>query len=81
MKKILIGIALILAAGSTQAALESNAKDKSPYVEDGRLESSRMSGIVDWVITDKKTGCQYMVISGGSNQIQLLGCFDEYKTK
>lgn len=76
MKKMLIGVALMLAACTAQAISYSQPLDESPYVERDRFETVRMSGFVDQIITDKKSGCQYMWVSG---HMVMLGCFEEYK--
>lgn len=51
--------------------------DENKYVEIGRFETTKMSGTIDSIVTDTKTGCQYMVIFQSS--ITILGCWDEYK--
>lgn len=78
MKKILCGLALMFVAMSAQAVTFSQPLDKNDYVERDRFETVRTSGFVDFIITDKKTGCQFMWISG---QLEALGCFDDYKDK
>lgn len=69
----------LLIFSSSVFAKESNPKQNNPYVETGRIEYVGMTGAVDVIITDKKTGCQYMTFFGYSAESVLLGCFDEYK--
>lgn len=58
------------------AESDSEPRGKSEFIKKGCFEYSGMSGIIDWVITDKETGCQYLVIQ---NETTPLGCFDKYK--
>ena len=84
MKKIIIGAALLLLAGcdGAQAGAEiSQPLTTSDPVQRDRFEIVNMSGFIDKIVTDRKTGCQYMVVSGGNWNIEPLGCFDEYKKK
>lgn len=81
MKKILIGIALLCLTacdGEVTAAEPINPLQTGSF-ESGRMEQQRVSGWVDYVITDHKTGCQYALITSQGG-MTLLGCFDEYKT-
>lgn len=82
MKKIIIGAALLLLAGcdEAQAGAEiSQPLTTSEFVERDRFEVVRMSGLIDNIITDRKTGCQYLVINGNGFEVQPIGCFDGYK--
>lgn len=58
-------------------------KMPSDYVTQERFVSTAMRGALDYIITDTKTGCQYIVIDGGgySKPATSLGCFEEYKKK
>ena len=78
MRNIVIGLALMLAACTAQAVSYSQPRDESRYVERDRFESVGMSGFVDYIITDKKSGCQYMWVGG---HMVMLGCFEEYRNK
>lgn len=84
MKKILIAAALFLLMGcdDVQAGADlSQPLVTSDAVERGRFEVVSMSGFLDKVVTDRKTGCQYMVVGGNDWNIEPLGCFEEYKKK
>ncbi len=84
MKKIIIGAALLLLAGCDEAkagAQISQPLTTSDAIQRDRFETVNMSGFIDKIVTDRKTGCQYMVVSGGNWNIEPLGCFDEYKKK
>lgn len=59
------------------AASNPSTWGDSPYVETGRFETTKMTGVIDNIVTDTKTGCQYMVIYQSS--IAPLGCFPQYK--
>lgn len=58
------------------AASYSQPKEETNFVDINRFEVVIMSGYIDRLITDKKTGCQYLIIQ---NEIAQLGCFEEYK--
>lgn len=49
--------------------------------ERDRFEVVGMSGFIDAIVTDRKTGCQYLVFTGNGYAVEPLGCFDEYKKK
>lgn len=82
MKKILIGVALLLLSGcdGAQAGADfSQPFDATDAVARDRFEIVSMSGFIDKIITDRKTGCQYMVVGGNDWNLEPLGCFEEYK--
>jgi PBP1b-binding outer membrane lipoprotein LpoB len=83
MKKILIAVALLLAGcDSANAGPEySQPVDSSPTVEMNRFEIVETTGFIDRIITDHKTGCQFLAVGANDWQMMPLGCFDEYKTK
>lgn len=77
-----VGILVILLIVGVSFAFTTDASSdpswsEDQYVEKGRFETVKMTGVIDSVVTDTKTGCQYMVIFQSS--IAALGCFDEYK--
>ena len=81
MKYILLSLALF----STAALADNTAEPvkPSPYVEPDRFVTTPMrSSAIDYIITDTKTGCQYMIsyLSGGETS-QNLGCFPQYIKK
>lgn len=81
MKKIPISVALLLLSGcdGAQAGADfSQPYDATEAVARDRFEVVSMSGFIDKIITDGKTGCQYMVV-GNTGNPTLLGCFEEYK--
>lgn len=82
MKKIIMGIALLCITACSDAdsgGATSIDPLQSGSFQAGRMEQQRVSGWVDYVITDHKTGCQYALITSQGG-MTLLGCFDEYKT-
>lgn len=82
MKKICIAAALLLLSGCDDAQAGADISQPlttSDAVARDRFESVRMSGLIDHIITDRKTGCQYLVITGSGFEVQPIGCFDEYK--
>lgn len=84
MRKIIIGAALLLLSGCNEAkagAEISQPLTTSDAVERDRFETVRMSGFIDNIVTDRKTGCQYLVFTGEGYAVEPLGCFDEYKKK
>ncbi|UQT02680.1 hypothetical protein YUBABA_01520 [Serratia phage vB_SmaM-Yubaba] len=76
MKKVLIALLAVVSFG-VGAATTERAKSNSEYVDPDRFVVSVMTGRMDSIITDTKTGCQYLEIN--LRTAQLLGCFDEYK--
>lgn len=76
MKKLLIGLLAAVSLNAVAATAE-RAKTNPEFIESGRIYVSNMTGLVDYIITDTKTGCQYLSISGRA--ATPLGCFDEYK--
>lgn len=76
MKKVLIALLAVVSFG-VGAATTERAKSNSEYVDPDRFVVSLMTGAIDYIITDTRTGCQYLSISGRG--ATLLGCWDEYK--
>lgn len=75
MKKIVLG--LLLVSGFSHAQQAIDPKESGPF-EKGRLIYQATTSIpVDYVITDLKTGCQYMKTTEGAGTPVLLGCFPE----
>lgn len=84
MKKIIIGAALLLLVGCDEAkagAQISQPLTTSDAVARDRFEIVGMSGFIDAIITDRKSGCQYMVLKYDGYEVEPLGCFDGYKKK
>lgn len=77
----LIALSMLLIAGCTEAKDISQPKDTTKYVEQDRFITISTTGFIDKIITDTKTGCQYMALGGEGWSITPLGCFEEYKTK
>ena len=64
--------------GSVYAAEPIDPKESGPF-EEGRLVYQKTTSIpIDFVITDLKTGCQYMKTNSNSSPAVLLGCSPEY---
>lgn len=85
LKKFLLSI-LVLSSFSVSATdYDDNIKPKMPsdYVAQDRFVSTDMRGNLEYIITDTKTGCQYIVVNSGASArpATLLGCFEEYKKK
>lgn len=82
MKKICIAAALLLLSGCDDAQAGADISQPlttSDAVARDRFEVVDMSGFIDKIITDRKTGCQYVVVGGNGWSIEPLGCFNEYK--
>ncbi len=79
MKKLLIGL-LLVSFGSMAAIGDETVRPKreSDLVSSDRFVSTWMANPLDYIITDTKTGCQYM-LNASFKSVVLLGCFDEYK--
>ena len=75
MRKIILG--LLLLSGISQAQQTVSPKESGPF-ENGRLVyQSTSSALIDYVITDLKTGFQYIKTSDTGSSAVLLGCFPE----
>lgn len=87
MKNKLILLTLVAISSFSAAATKyddiAEPKMPSDYVTQDRFVSTGMRGSLEYVITDTKTGCQYLVVDGGgySKPATPLGCFEEYKKK
>lgn len=75
MKKILL--ALLLVAGVVQAEEKIYPQQDGP-VEKGRFVQQTVTGYPSAIITDLKSGCQFLVFTGGSYSATPLGCFPEF---
>ena len=80
MKKLLL-TALLISSFSALADGILKPSDPSQYVDKDRFVKTPMANPADFIITDTKTGCQYMLAYGGGVAITPLGCFEEYKRK
>lgn len=78
MKKALL-IALFLVAPVVMADTvpKVNNFSGSEVVTKDRFVQTGMTGALDYIITDTKTGCQFAIIYNGG--IIPLGCFSEFK--
>lgn len=85
MKKLLLTALLISSFSAIASKYDETVEPKMPsdYVTQDRFVSTAMRGALDTIITDTKTGCQYIVVDGGgySKPAAPLGCFEEYKKK
>lgn len=80
MKKILIATAIVLMVGCDAAQADySQPLENTKYVQQDRFVTVKTSGFVDRVITDRKTGCQWLAVGGNDWNLEPLGCFQEYK--
>lgn len=75
MKKIFL--ALLLVSGFVQAEEKIYPEQDGP-VEKGRFVQQDVSGYPKAIITDLKSGCQFMVFTGGSFSATPIGCFPEF---
>lgn len=85
MNKLILGLILGLYSFSVIAGSDEVVKPSawgtSKYVAEGRFIVTSLANPLDKVITDTKSGCQYLLTYGnGISQIPL-GCFEEYKKK
>lgn len=74
MKKVLL--ALLLVSGAALAETPIDPTETGP-VERGRFVSQDVSGYPRAIITDLKTGCQFMMFSGTAYTATPLGCFPD----
>lgn len=85
LKKILLTTLVLCSFSATATKYDDTVEPKMPsdYVTQDRFVSTAMRGALDYVITDTKTGCQYVVVDAGgySKPATPLGCFEEYKKK
>lgn len=77
MKKILL--ALLLVTGLAQAEEKIYPEQDGP-VEKGRFVQQNVSGYPKAIITDLKSGCQFMVftVRWRSYSATPIGCFPEF---
>lgn len=83
MKKLLLTVLLISSFSVLAGDNLVQPSDRSEYVTQDRFVTTSMRGALEYIITDTKTGCQYLVVDGGgySKPATPLGCFEEYKKK
>lgn len=78
-KALLIALCLVAPVVMADTVPKTNGFDDSKVVDKGRFVQTGMTGALDYIITDTKTGCQFVVVYNGG--IINLGCFEEYKKK
>lgn len=83
MKKLLLTVLLISSFSVLAGDNLVQPSDRSLYVTQDRFVTTSMRGTLEYIITDTKTGCQYIVMDAGgySKPATPLGCFEEYKKK
>lgn len=83
MKKLLLTVLLISSFSVLAGDNLVQPSDRSLYVTQDRFVTTSMRGALEYIITDTKTGCQYIVMDAGgySKPATPLGCFEEYKKK
>lgn len=82
MKKLLIGLLFVSSSViAGQGDSKVKPKEESTYVTSERFVTPAMTGKLETIVTDTKTGCQYMILEGGgySRPSVHLGCFEEYR--
>lgn len=78
MKKgLLIALFLVAPAVMADTVPKVNGFSDSKVITDNRFVQTGMTGALDYIITDTKTGCQFAIIYNGG--IIPLGCFSEFK--
>lgn len=83
MKKLLT-IGLMLFSVNVLAGVDEvqPSYGETEYVTRDRFVSVDMKNPLDKVITDTKTGCQFIIIYNGHGVATIpLGCFNEFKKK
>lgn len=81
MKKLLLTVLLISSFSVLAGDNLMRPSDRSEYVTESRFVKTPMTNPADFVITDTKTGCQYLLSYGSGVAQTPLGCFEEYKKK
>lgn len=85
MNKLILATLLTLSFSALATKYDDDVKpkDSSSYVAEDRFVSTKMRGSLEYIVTDTKTGCQYMVVENGgyARPATPLGCFEEYKKK
>lgn len=76
MKKILLTLLTVTGfAGATEYTINNINGSEGPY-KSGRLVVQQTGE--GYIYTDRKTGCQWYVISTGTDARIDLGCFPEF---
>lgn len=85
MKKLLLTTLVLCSFSALASEYDKTVGPKMPsdYVTQDRFVSTDMRGNLEYIITDTKTGCQYLVVDSGAQArpATALGCFEEYKRK
>lgn len=76
-KALLIALFLVAPAVMADTVPKVNGFSDSKVITDNRFVQTGMTGALDYIITDTKTGCQFAIIYNGG--IIPLGCFSEFK--
>lgn len=76
-KALLIALFLVAPAVMADTVPKVNNFSGSEVVTKDRFVQTGMTGALDYIITDTKTGCQFAIIYNGG--IIPLGCFSEFK--
>ena len=75
MKKIILGLLLLSGVSHAQRAIDP--KESGPFEEGRLIYQPTTSAPIDYIITDLKTGCQFMKSNSEHSSSTLLGCFPE----
>jgi len=75
MRKIVLGLLLLSGVAHAQQAI--NPKEAGPFEKDRLVYQPTTSTPIDYIITDLKTGCQFMKTNSDYSPPALLGCFPE----
>lgn len=76
-KALLIALFLVTPAVMADTVPKVNGFSDSKVVTKDRFVQTGMTGALDYIITDTKTGCQFAIVYNGG--IIPLGCFSEFK--
>lgn len=78
MKKLILMLILVFAADVVHGETAVNPKEDGPFEKD-RLVTQKVNGDTEnYILTDLKTGCQYVGNDGYGHRLTLLGCSPEY---
>lgn len=81
MKKVFLALLAFSSVVSAKDFPVNPSGDGSKYVDEDRFMSTSMANPMDKVITDTKTGCQFLITYGNGVSQIMVGCFEEYKKK
>lgn len=81
MKKFILALLLVSPMVFAGESIVTPSNNGSKYVESDRFVVTDMKNPLDRVITDTKSGCQFLITYGNGISQIMIGCFEEYKKK